>query len=197
MAVELQNAVASFHERQTHHTKDGHTVTIRPAESERDASEIRRRLARVVKEGVYLDETPDSLGDTGKKKDEIREIQKGGGMYTVVEVDGTIAGVALLRRGSKGISYHTAKFRTWLIPRYRGMGLGKKLMNYSIDWARANGIEKVNLDVWSNNDRAIQLYKKYGFRVEGRLRRQAILKGEYVDEVFMGLFLKPQPVENE
>jgi RimJ/RimL family protein N-acetyltransferase len=187
MAVELKQATIPFRERQMMRIK-GKQVVLRPA-TDGDAEELSRRLARVVREGVYLDETPATLPDRRETQEEIRHIQTHGGMYAVVEVDGEIAGAALLKRGSRGISRHTVRFRTWLTPGYRGMGLGKKLMEYTIAWARAHGVEKINLDVWSSNHRAIQLYKKYGFQVEGRLRRQAILRGEYVDEVFMGLFV--------
>jgi RimJ/RimL family protein N-acetyltransferase len=189
MALQLTRMFpAAFRDRRVYRGKEGEKIVLRPATRE-DAPELTKRLARVVKEGIYLDENPDNLPTHQEKRDEIREIHRNKGMYTVVEVEGKIAGAALLRRGSKGISDHTAKFRTWLVPGYRGMGLGKKLMEYTIDWAHANGLEKINLDVWSSNNRAIQLYKKYGFRVEGRLRRQAILQGKYVDEVFMSLFL--------
>ncbi|PTM57742.1 GNAT family N-acetyltransferase [Desmospora activa] len=187
MAADVKERTAPFSERQKMKAK-GRQVMLRPA-IPRDAEELRRRLARVVREGVYLDETPDSLPDKQEKKEEIQEIQDAGGMYTVVEVDGEIAGAAILKRGNRGISRHTARFRTWLTPGYRGMGLGRKLMEYTIAWARTQEVEKINLDVWSSNDRAIELYKKYGFKVEGRLRKQAILHGKYVDEVYMSLFL--------
>ncbi|WP_188431839.1 GNAT family N-acetyltransferase [Kroppenstedtia guangzhouensis] len=179
--------VTLFQEKRTYPV-NGHMVVIRQARGE-DAPELRKRLARVVREKVYLDEAPDSLPDSREQEEEIEQIQDSGGLYAVVKVDGIIAGTARLRRGSRGISDHTAAFRTWIIPGYRGMGLGKKLMEYTIDWAKVNGIEKINLDVWSNNDRAIRLYQKYGFRLEGRRRRQAILNGEYVDEIFMSRFL--------
>lgn len=187
MAVELKEATAPFQERQGMKIK-GRQVVLRSA-TPRDAEELQRRLARVVREGVYLDETPDTLPDKREKKEEIQEIQDADGMYAVVEVDGEIAGAATLKRGSRGITRHTVRFRTWLTPGYRGMGLGRKLMEYTIAWARVHGVEKINLDVWSSNERAIKLYKKYGFKVEGRLRKQAILQGKYVDEVYMSLFL--------
>ncbi|MFC4077307.1 GNAT family N-acetyltransferase [Salinithrix halophila] len=171
-----------------HWEQEGHSLVIRPAEPH-DAQEIHRRLTRVVEEGVYLNETPDSLPDREEKREEIEDIREGGGMYTVVEVDGEIAGVALLRRGLEGTSDHTAKFRTWLVPGYRGLGLGTQLLEYTIEWARTHGVEKINLDVWDNNDRAIQLYEKYGFQVEGRRLKQAVIEGEYVDELYMGLFV--------
>jgi RimJ/RimL family protein N-acetyltransferase len=192
LAVGIQSVWnTAFRERRIERAKDGRIVMIRPAKST-DAAEIARRMARVVKEGIYLEEEPDTL-PTGKEKEkEIRRIREDGGMYAVAEVDGKIAGVALLRRGPLSMNRHVAKFRMWLIPGYRGLGLGKKLMEYIIHWARAHGVEKISLDVFSNNERAIRLYKKYGFRVEGRLKRQYVLEGRYVDEIFMGLFLQDQ-----
>lgn len=187
MVFQLELSDTSFQEKRTYHVK-GHQVVIRQARGE-DAPELRKRLARVVREKVYLDVTPDALPDPREQREEIEKLQDSGGMYAVVEVDGILAGTAQLKRGSKGISDHTAKFRTWIIPGYRGMGLGKKLMEYTIGWAKSNGIEKINLDVWSNNERAIRLYRKYGFRLEGCRRRQAVFKGKYVDEVFMSRFL--------
>ncbi|PTX59149.1 hypothetical protein C8P63_11394 [Melghirimyces profundicolus] len=187
MAVDLKRTAPPYEEKKTYRVK-GHDVVIRQA-SAQDAPELKKRLARVVQEGVYLDETPETMPDTREHERQIREIRDKGGMYAVVKVDGKIVGSARLKRGSKGMSHHTAKFRTWLTPGYRGMGLGKKLMEYTIAWAKAHGIEKINLDVWETNDRAIRLYRKYGFRLEGRRRRQAILNGQYVDEVFMARFL--------
>ncbi|MGF7087721.1 RimJ/RimL family protein N-acetyltransferase [Kroppenstedtia sanguinis] len=184
----IQMPVASFQEKRTFQV-NRQRVVIRQARREEDAPELRQRLARVIRERVYLDETPDSLPDSQEQKEEIKQIQDAGGMYAVVKVDGIIAGTAQLRKGSRGVSDHTATFRTWLIPGYRGMGLGKKLMEYTIDWAQDNNLEKINLDVWSNNERAIRLYRKYGFRLEGNRRRQGILNGEYVDEIFMSRFL--------
>lgn len=192
MAVEIKPAWKKvFFERRIERTKDGRIVMIRPAKSS-DAAEIARRMARVVKEGIYLEEEPDTLTTGQEKKDEIRKIRANGGMYAVAEVGGAIAGVALLRRGPLDMNRHVAKFRMWLIPGYRGLGLGRKLMEYTIDWARAHRVEKISLDVFSNNDRAIRLYKKYGFRVEGRLKGQYVLKGRHVDEIIMGLFLQDQ-----
>ncbi|SMO82599.1 GNAT family N-acetyltransferase [Melghirimyces algeriensis] len=187
MVVDLKQ-MASKHLEKNNYRVKGHQVIIRQAVPE-DAEELRKRFARVVQEEVYLDETPDDLPDIREKRREIKEIRDSEGMYAVVKVDGKIAGSAQLKRGSKGISHHTAQFRTWLTPGYRGMGLGKKLMEYTINWAKKHGIEKINLDVWDTNDRAIRLYRKYGFRVEGCRRRQAIFDGKYVDEVFMARFL--------
>ncbi len=181
----------AFRERRIERAKDGRIVIIRPARTS-DAAEITRRMARVVKEGIYLEEEPDTLPTGREQEKEIQKIREDGGLYAVAEVDGKIAGVAMLRRGPLEMNRHVAKFRMWLVPGYRGLGLGKRLMEYVIDGARARGVEKISLDVFSNNERAIGLYKKYGFQVEGRLKRQYVLEGRYVDEILMGLSLQDQ-----
>jgi RimJ/RimL family protein N-acetyltransferase len=191
LATRVKPVKSAFCERRVGLAKDGRIVIIRPARTS-DAAEIARRMASVVKEGIYLEEEPDTLPTDREQEQEIRKIREDGGLYAVAEVDGKIAGVALLRRGPLEMNCHVAKFRMWLVPGYRGLGLGKKLMEYVIDGARARGVEKISLDVFSNNERAIGLYKKFGFRVEGRLKRQYVLEGRYVDEIVMGLSLQDQ-----
>jgi len=48
-------------------------------------------------------------------------------------------------------------------------------------------INKVNLNVYSFNERAIASYVKCGFKVEGRLRQRVFRDGKYHDEVIMGI----------
>ena len=82
MAIEIQSMPkADFRERRIQRAKDGRIVMIRPAVSG-DAAEIARRMARVVKEGIYLEEEPDTLPTGQEKKEEIRKIRENGGMYS-------------------------------------------------------------------------------------------------------------------
>ena len=51
-------------------------------------------------------------------------------------------------------------------------------------------LSKVNLQVYHTNERAIMLYERYGFRREGRLKRDVRLDdGTEVDLVLMSLYL--------
>ncbi len=45
---------------------------------------------------------------------------------------------------------------------------------------------RIELEVFADNEKAIALYKKYGFEIEGKIRMAAIRNGEYVDEYKMG-----------
>ncbi len=76
---------------------------------------------------------------------------------------------------------------------WRGRGLGTLLMEVTLDWAaRTPGLEKVCLGVFSGNIGARRLYKRLGFRSEGRSRKHfRIAEGEYQDDIRMGIFVKP------
>jgi len=73
----------------------------------------------------------------------------------------------------------------------RGRGVGTALMEACVEWARANGVHKLSLQVWPHNDVALRLYEKFGFEREGVLRnhyRRA--SGELWDAIVMGLLLE-------
>ncbi|MEJ7846256.1 MAG: GNAT family N-acetyltransferase [Acidimicrobiales bacterium] len=73
---------------------------------------------------------------------------------------------------------------------YRGRGIGTALLSWVVDWARTCGAHKVTLELWPDNDRALGLYRKLGFEVEGRYRRHWRRRdGSLWDAVGMGLVL--------
>lgn len=69
-----------------------------------------------------------------------------------------------------------------------GKGLGtsitRAVVNYGFDWLNLNRIE---LSVLSTNERAVHLYQKLGFTVEGTRRQAQFKDGHYVDVTLMGL----------
>ncbi|MGB9796820.1 GNAT family N-acetyltransferase [Fervidobacterium riparium] len=46
---------------------------------------------------------------------------------------------------------------------YRGMGYGKRLMEFAEELAKRNNFKKISLDVENTNKQAIDLYKKLGY----------------------------------
>lgn len=68
-------------------------------------------------------------------------------------------------------------------------GLGRKLLAAIETWAAAVGVTRLELTVMATNERAVALYQRCGFEIEGR-RRNAMRVGEsYVDELYMGKLL--------
>ena len=73
---------------------------------------------------------------------------------------------------------------------WRGRGVGSALIEAAIEWARANGLHKLTLTVFPDNERAIALYEKFGFLEEGRHPKQVRRRsGELRDVIDMGLLL--------
>ncbi|KAK4276389.1 hypothetical protein QN277_019338 [Acacia crassicarpa] len=48
---------------------------------------------------------------------------------------------------------------------YRGLGIGTKLLNHVLDLCSKPNISEVYLHVQTNNDEAINFYKKFGFEI--------------------------------
>jgi perosamine synthetase len=59
--------------------------------------------------------------------------------------------------------YEKYWFGIYIDDKYRGKGFGKLLLNYTLYNACINGISEINLSVDSDNDAAINLYKKNNF----------------------------------
>ena len=67
---------------------------------------------------------------------------------------------------NKGADYLEIE-RIYLQKKWQGKGLGRKLMNHAIDFAKQQEIAKVWLGVWEKNPTAIAFYKKCGFEFCG------------------------------
>lgn len=57
----------------------------------------------------------------------------------------------------------------WVTPTHRRFGIGRKLVEAIVDWARLQGAGTLQLTVTSNNDPAIQFYKSLGFSPTGKI----------------------------
>ena len=58
-------------------------------------------------------------------------------------------------------------FAMWVAPKARTMGIGRALVNAVCEWAKAEGHDRVRLDIANENAAAIALYKSMGFHPNG------------------------------
>jgi len=73
-------------------------------------------------------------------------------------------------------------------PEYLGRGIGTEAMKLLIDFAfREMNLNRLELEVYDFNERAIRCYLNCGFIQEGRLRERQYKKGRYWDVIQMGL----------
>ncbi|MCG3056712.1 GNAT family N-acetyltransferase, partial [Escherichia coli] len=70
---------------------------------------------------------------------------------------------------------------------YHGKGVGSALMDSLLDIAdNYLGLIRLELEVNVSNKKAMKLYEKKGFQVEGQLKKAHFYAGEYHDVFIMG-----------
>src|SRR5262249_44097421 len=113
---------------------------------------------------------------------------------TLVAVrDDRVIGHLHVAREESPYTRHVASIGMTVAVDWRGKGVGSALMTEAIRWARLMGVEKLALSVYPDNEIARALYRKFGFREEGRLTGHSKKSIGYRDEIVMGLWLIPQP----
>jgi L-phenylalanine/L-methionine N-acetyltransferase len=76
---------------------------------------------------------------------------------------------------------------------WQGKGAGTALLQAAIDLAEKwLNLSRLELEVYTDNEPAIRLYKKFGFGIEGTLVHFAFRDGQYVDGYMMAR-LRTQP----
>jgi RimJ/RimL family protein N-acetyltransferase len=72
---------------------------------------------------------------------------------------------------------------------YWGKGIGTGIMNILMDFAKKSGAEVLELEVRSDNEAAISLYKKFGFEKIGTNEKFFKINGEFFAADYMNLYL--------
>ena len=133
-------------------------------------------------EGVSLDfeAEQDHLRMQSESTDNVQYLAK---------VKDEIIGTASLNRKHKRMS-HRGEFGISLKKAWWGRGVASALMEAILAFAKENDFEQLNLEVRSDNARAIRLYEKYGFWKLCTFPHFFKINGEYVDFDLMNLELK-------
>lgn len=102
-----------------------------------------------------------------------------------------IVGIATISSSHKIKSRHEGELGIVVAKDYHGRGIGSELIKRLIDWAKGNGVTtRIKLDTRADNVKAVSLYLKFGFVVEGCLKNSTLLNGEYYDLYVMGMMIK-------
>lgn len=148
----------------------------------------------ILSENIYMLR---SRGEVKYNRDDFaRQIEDNliseGKLFIVAEVENNIAGYLQFENGIFKKISHAGMLQIFLHRDFRESGIGTAMLKVLIDWAEKNPlIEKLTLSVFSNNERAINLYKKSGFKEEGRCPEDMKFSdGTYVDSVLMYKFVK-------
>ena len=136
-----------------------------------DARALRDIMQRTHAETDYLLSYPDEQSaDDEQEACSLEETERSGNEVELVAViEGRIvgsAGVSAVRSRRKVA--HRARFGISILTEHWGMGIGRVLMEASIDCARQAGYTQLELEVVAGNERALSLYRRAGFEEYGR-----------------------------
>ena len=104
-------------------------------------------------------------------------------------LDGKLVGSAAVAWPSKFASsrHKVTLWGVFVAPGCRRLGIGKAVVSTAVEHAFANGVRRVNLQVFVPNPEALQLYLPMGFTECGREPEAVCLHGTYYDGVYMSL----------
>jgi putative acetyltransferase len=103
----------------------------------------------------------------------------------VAEVNGRVVGNIDITRHRNRAS-HSGHLGMAVHDDFQNQGIGSALMDAMLDMAfNWLNLKRVELQVYTDNERAIHLYKKFGFEIEGTHRMLAFRDGEYIDAYTM------------
>ncbi|MGL5718705.1 MAG: GNAT family N-acetyltransferase [Paraclostridium sp.] len=171
--------------------KNNQDVVLRlPLES--DASDIIEFYNIVACETTYLSFGKDEYKVSVESQENMIKSANESDNNTMIlaTIDNKIVGIGTISSNQKKKGKHVGILGIVITKEHCDLGLGKIMMDYLIDWCKSNGITtKISLSVRKDNERGIALYKKCGFEIEGILKNETYIDGEFFDIVAMGLIL--------
>ncbi|MBQ0101899.1 MAG: GNAT family N-acetyltransferase [Firmicutes bacterium] len=168
---------------------DGHSLILRSAEK-KDAEIMLPYLKRVCGETRFLLREPDECSDLTSEQEEgfiAYHAEKERACLIVAELDGEYIGNASFdTAGPSRRNAHRADIGIALYLDYTGRGIGKKLFALILETIEKCGFESAELRVVEGNDRAINMYKSFGFTETGRIpNANKYDDGTYADDILM------------
>jgi ribosomal protein S18 acetylase RimI-like enzyme len=163
-----------------------HQVEIRTAR-ESDAESIRAAVKAIAAEKWYL-ATLDgfSLEET---RAFLMRIEEGNLLQVTAFAQDQVVGFCdILPNPAPGFT-HVGRLGMGVLLEWRRHGVGRRLLEGCLELAKNAGLEKVELEVFTDNTAAIKLYKSFGFSREGVRVRGRKLDGRYQDLMLMALWL--------
>jgi ribosomal protein S18 acetylase RimI-like enzyme len=135
--------------------------------------------------GVFTMERKPSLGEEAALFGQVwKRVEAREQIVSVAEEEDKVVGICTIYRGIHREDRHVGTLAVAVLPDWRGRGAGSGLLDHALrECAGYVGI--VVLDVIAANERALQLYRRFGFQECGRTPRAFGRDGTYYDVVRM------------
>jgi L-amino acid N-acyltransferase YncA len=154
-----------------------------------DAPGIVAVLATVVDERVHS--AIDRVWSIEQERRYLESLSAREVVHLAMDDRDRVVGLQILDRWSAVLDSmaHVGQVGTFLLPAWRGRGIGRQLWDATAAFARESRYHKLLVQVRGTNAHAQSFYGRLGFAECGRLSRQVIIDGRPDDEILMELFL--------
>ena len=120
-----------------------------------------------------------------------KDLESNEGKLIAAESNGEPVGTVSLWWRSAGRDRHVAWLGISVRSEHWGKGVGSGLMHEAVRVAKELGFSKIVLGVFDGNERAMRLYKKFGFKNEAYETDEVWIDGSWRKGFMMGLELAP------
>lgn len=168
--------------------KDGRRCILKPTSPEY-AEDMIEYLKKTSDETDFLLRYPDEVNFTLDKERAILGslLENPYAVMMLATVDGRVAGNGSVNGiGDKRKIIHRCSMAIALYKEFWGLGIGQAMIGYMSELAANIGWSQMDLEVVADNEQAIRVYEKCGFKETGR-RHNALRfdDGTYHDEILM------------
>ncbi|WP_223069263.1 GNAT family N-acetyltransferase [Paenibacillus caui] len=165
-------------------------MIIRNIETE-DAAQFLALTKKLDEETKFMLLEPGERTTTLKQQEEriASILASRASMIFVAEAEGNIVGYLGAFDSDENRIRHSLYIVVGILQQYGGRGIGTRLFAELDGWAVEHDIHRLELTVMAHNERAVALYKKAGFEIEGLKKHSIKVDGAYVDEYYMAKLL--------
>jgi RimJ/RimL family protein N-acetyltransferase len=174
-------------EPETRLSARGENVLIRCASLD-DAEPLLEFTRLVTTEpNATLTEWDEIDGTTETERQFIEHAMIAGNLLLLADVQGKLVGMLNFSTHRKRKLSHAGEFGMSILKEFRDQGIGRMLLNALLTWtSKQPALERLELNVFAGNARAIHLYRSVGFEEQGRSRNAIKFSdGRYDDLILM------------
>ncbi|BCL84523.1 acetyltransferase [Ktedonobacteria bacterium brp13] len=158
---------------------------------ERDAEAFLHLRKQVNEETSFMLREPDENAMLAQHQLDqfLHDSSQGNILILVAEDQERLVGFLIGERGVRSRNRHRLGLMIGILQAWTSQGIGTHLFLAMEDWARNQGILRLELTVAAHNQAAVALYRKCGFEIEGTMRQTMFIDEDYIDEHVMAKFL--------
>lgn len=167
--------------------KDGREIFFRYPKIE-DAEDMTRYINTLSKEQTFIRFQGEQLTldqETEYLSKLLKKIQENTAVQILAFYQNKLIAITEISLGI-GVEKHVGTFGITVAYEFRGLGIGKKMMQSVLDKAKSlSGLKIITLGCFSDNEVAQKMYEDFGFKKFGSLPGGVMHKEHFDDHIYM------------